>query len=69
MDCIECDGKTRVTDSIAYAGTVYRHRKCLACGLKFWTEEIVAENKYDIRDALSFKKAKYRDNKRRLEKC
>lgn len=39
MDCIVCDGKTKVTNSTRYEGKVYRKRKCLVCGAIFDTSE------------------------------
>lgn len=61
MECLNCDdGKTRVINTIKYAGTVYRSRACSSCGHKFWTEEIEVNNLADIRAAEAYKKMKYR---------
>lgn len=43
MDCIDCGGKTKVTNSTKYQGLVYRTRKCLDCGKIFGTAEDVCD--------------------------
>ena len=63
MECLNCEGKTSVVETIKFAGTVYRRRKCTACKDSFWTEELEIIHKQAIRDALAFKKAKYRVGK------
>lgn len=40
MDCLKCNGATKVTDSRRVDHMVYRTRKCLACGYVFHTKEI-----------------------------
>lgn len=52
MECIKCEGKTKVIDSRAYAGTRYRKRKCRACGCTFWTQEELADIN-NVRAAIS----------------
>jgi len=59
MNCKYCDGDTAVKESIKFAGTVYRRRKCKECNKAFWTEEIEVENKYDIYNVTSYKRYKY----------
>lgn len=44
MNC-ECGYETKVVDSRQKAvGTVYRRRRCLGCGNKFSTYEVLAED-------------------------
>ena len=40
MFCKECRGKTIVIDTRSFEDEVYRKRKCLVCGRKFFTAEI-----------------------------
>lgn len=61
MECLECESKTAVMESITYAGTVYRRRKCKTCKHIFWTEELEVMNMLGVREALAFKKDKYRN--------
>lgn len=60
MECLNCEGKTSVVETIKFAGTVYRRRRCTACNYIFWTEELEITDMRAVRDALAFKKAKYR---------
>lgn len=39
MHCNECGGKTIVIDTRGFENEVYRKRKCLGCGRKFYTAE------------------------------
>ena len=55
MDCLNCKGKTKVDDSIRYAGSVYRRRKCLACKFSFWTEEREVVNRKIVAEAYKYK--------------
>lgn len=65
MECLNCDdGKTIVIDSIKYAGTVLRKRKCQLCSSVVWTEELEVEDLDTVREALSYKQRKYRANKK-----
>lgn len=61
MECLTCGGDTKVSNSIKYAGTVYRQRKCLDCSSIFWTEELEVVEPQFVRDALKFKRGKYAD--------
>ena len=58
MDCLNCGCETKVVDSIPYADTVYRRRKCLTCGFVYWTEELEVIDKKIIADARRHKKLK-----------
>lgn len=40
MDCLKCNGATKVTDSRRADHVTYRIRKCLECGHKFYTKEV-----------------------------
>ena len=40
MDCISCNGKTKVTDVRNRNGKRYRRRTCLECGERFTTYEL-----------------------------
>lgn len=62
MECLNCDGKTKVEDSICYAGSVYRRRKCLECGFAYWTEELEVIDHKIITEAQRYKKTQ---NKRK----
>lgn len=42
MNCPKCEHKTKVTDTAAVYDAVIRKRKCPACGLRFFTEELEA---------------------------
>ena len=42
MNCPECGGKTKVTESWVYGKTVLRRRTCTACDSKFETRERIA---------------------------
>lgn len=65
MECLNCDcERTHTRSTINYAGTVYRERKCPACGAKFWTEELEITDISIIRDAVAFRTMMYRDRKR-----
>jgi hypothetical protein len=65
MECLNCEcEKTGVLNTIKYAGTIYRERKCPACGAKFWTEELEVTDISIIRDAVAFRMMKYRDRKK-----
>ena len=69
MECVRCDNeKTRVTDTINYAGITYRQRYCKECFYKFWTQEIEVDDKQDVRDAIACKMASYRTRKKLKEK-
>lgn len=52
MTCIDCNGKTRVRDSVEFEGVVFRKRICTECGKKFGTMEDI----YDINSSV-FKEA------------
>ena len=39
MYCKECGGKTIVIDTRSFENEVYRKRKCIVCGRKFFTAE------------------------------
>lgn len=60
MDCIKCEGKTKVNNTIKFAGYCYRHRICLICKNDFWTEENEVENYTDIKHAIAYRQANYR---------
>ena len=45
MNCIVCDGKTRITESRLYGGITYRRHLCKECGKLFFTEEHVISDK------------------------
>lgn len=68
MECPKCDGKTKVTDSGKYIGSVFRQRKCTECGHRFWTEENVSEDVMTVRSFLANKKYEYRERKKRHDK-
>lgn len=63
MECLNCDdGIMRVTDTRAFAGTVYRKRRCKACGYTVWTEEIEAD-KQGLNDMFAYMRMVDRDRK------
>lgn len=45
MICPECDGKTKVVDSRVVEENVFRIRKCVECGYRFCTEELLIDDK------------------------
>ena len=53
MICINCSHDTKVTNSRPHKKTpsVWRRRKCTACGTVFTTMEVVADNAYSFRVA------------------
>lgn len=56
MECFNCNGKTKVTDTVAYSGVVYRRRKCLSCGMIFCTmEDVVEDDDKYLKKAFSYK--------------
>lgn len=44
MMCPICNGKTEVTDSRERKFGVWRRRKCLECGTRFSTQEVLSLN-------------------------
>ena len=53
MKCIYCkEGETKVYNSASTDKTVVRHRQCLACGKRFFTEERTGENQNDLHSML-----------------
>lgn len=40
MECIFCNGESRITNTVKEDGTVYRKRICLECKKEFFTYEI-----------------------------
>lgn len=65
MKCIYCKiGETKVYNSASTDKTVVRHRQCLACGKRFFTEERVGENQ----NALNLMLNTIRESKRRGRK-
>jgi transcriptional regulator NrdR family protein len=39
MKCPECGGKTKVENTKSDEWHVYRQRRCIKCGFRFYTEE------------------------------
>ena len=68
MECLNCEEKTAVIESIKFAGTVYRRRRCTSCNYIFWTEELEIIDMQGVREALAFKKDNYRTKKSRVTK-
>ena len=64
MECLNCDdGIMRVTDTRAFAGTVYRKRRCKACGYTVWTEEVEAD-KRGLNAMFAYERRKERERKK-----
>ena len=64
MDCPICEGTTQVADTISYAGTRFRRRKCKENGKMFYTEEIAIEDTVSLRAAWATQKAEARRRKK-----
>lgn len=60
MDCVKCNGATKVTDSRRVDHMVYRTRKCLECGYVFYAKEIVTN-----KDGLKKYYADFREQHRK----
>ena len=54
MKCIYCKkGETKVYNSASTDVVVVRHRQCLSCGKKFFTEERTGENQNALNSMLN----------------
>lgn len=56
MICPKCGGALAVVDSISDDNSVYRRRKCVECGNRFYTREVI-DNGLIFRD-LKLKRIK-----------
>ena len=65
MKCPQCNGKTKVMDSIATETSVIRRRKCTICSSLFFTEELTYDDFSDLKQ--EFNEHKYRKQKTYLE--
>lgn len=43
MKCINCGGRTKITEGVRKGNIAYRKRKCVKCGLSFYTKAVVIE--------------------------
>lgn len=65
MKCIYCkNGETKVYNSAATNNVVIRHRQCLSCGKKFFTEERVGENQNELNSLLNTVKGSKRKSRK-----
>lgn len=68
MECVMCDGKTKIVNYIDYAGTVYRKRVCQVCNYTIWTYEEEVDNYRWVQEAMTGKRALQREKKKLLNK-
>ena len=67
MICPKCGGALTVVDSISDDNSVYRRRRCVECGNRFYTREVI-DNGLTFRD-LKLKRIKeIESNKKRGSK-
>lgn len=64
MECIECKGKTKTTNSVKEYGTVYRKRVCLECKKEFFTYEIDITEPHALKMCKKALASRYRKDKR-----
>ena len=73
MTCPECGGECKVTDVRGTAqNAMRRRRECLACGGKFTTYEVVADDSYVAQSmtvSLNYTRRKTGKRSRDPEKC
>lgn len=68
MTCLDCDGETKVVDTVPYDGVVFRRRKCVKCGLSFGTMEDVCDKKFNRKFKEAFVDKKNRSIKKNENK-
>lgn len=70
MECLKCNGTSKVIESTKKYGTVYRKRKCDACGEIFFTQEVYLEEDNKVKvcvNALTKRYDKYKQrNKEKI---
>lgn len=53
MECIDCDGKTTVWQTVKFEGVVFRKHTCNDCGRSFFTmEDLIDEDDPNLKAAM-----------------
>ena len=67
MNCPKCGEKSKVSEAIKENNTVYRLKKCLVCGLRFYTKVVSSEAECGRDEFLISRRKKEREAYRK--KC